>query len=169
MDASEVIATVALVVSGIAALISYKAYAHTVNVHELETTLAFERDKSELLSYVEVSRNLFSSARREVERTQFVLGYEPRAVQQALKSYEGLFTEFLPKLIGAERNSNALWNEIFEWRDKSGRSAFAQHAPRFRASLEHDRVAHAMALKCAEELDQQMVRAREAFNAGLLG
>lgn len=169
MDTSNVIASVALIVSTVAALISYKAYNHTVGAHELETTLAFERDKSELLSYVEKSRSLFSDARREVERAQFVLSHEPPAVQQALTSYQGLFTDFLPRLTGAERNATSLWEEIFEWRDKSGRSAFAQHAPRFRASLEHDRVAHEMALKCAAEFNGQMVRAREAFSNGLLG
>ena len=169
MDASDVIASLALIVSIVAALISYKAYNHTVGAHDLETTLAFERDKSELLSYVEQSRNLFSGARREVELAQFVLGHEPPVVQQALTSYQGLFTDFLPKLVGAERNATSLWEEIFVWRDKSGRSAFAHHAPRFRASLEHDRVAHEMALKCAAEFNSQMVRAREAFSNGLLG
>jgi hypothetical protein len=169
MEASNVIASLALIVSVVAALISYKAYNHAVGVHDLETTLVFERDKSELLSYVEQSRNLFSGARREVELAQFVLGHEPPTVQQALISYQGLFTDFLPKLVGAERNATSLWEEIFEWRDKSGRSAFAHHGPRFRASLEHDRVAHEMALKCAAEFNSQMVRAREAFLNGLLG
>jgi hypothetical protein len=169
MDASTIIASLALIVSIVAVLISYKAYKHTVGAHDLETTLAFERDKSELLSYVEQSRNLFSGARREVELAQFVLGHEPLAVQQALTSYQGLFTDFLPKLVGAERNATGLWDEIFEWRDKSGRSAFAHHAPRFRASLENDRVAHEMALKCAAEFNSQMARAREAFCNGLLG
>jgi hypothetical protein len=169
MDASDVIATLALLVSVAAAFVSYKAYMHTVRVHELETTLAFERDKSELLSYLEQSRNLFSSARREIELARFVLEHEPLAVQSALSSYQNLFTEFLPNLIGAERNANALWDEIFEWRDKSGRSAFAHHSPRFRASVENDRVAHEMALKCTAELNSQMVRAREAYHLGHLG
>ena len=169
MDASTTIASLALIVSIVAVFISYKAHKHTVSAHELATTLSFERDKSELLSYVEQSRNLFSDARREVELAQFVLGHEPLAVQQALTSYQALFTDFLPKLVGAERNATGVWEEIFEWRDKSGRSAFAHHAPRFRASLENDRVAHEMALKCARELKNQMARAREAFSNGLLG
>jgi hypothetical protein len=169
MDASDVIASLALIVSIVAALISYKAYNHTVGAHDLETTLAFERDKSELLSYVEQSRNLFSGARREAELAQFVLGHEPPVVQQALTSYQGLFTDLLPKLVGAERNATSLWEEIFEWRDKSGRSAFAHHAPRYRASLEHDRVAHEMALKCVAEFNSQMIRAREAFASRRLG
>lgn len=168
MDASDVIAALALVVSIFAGVISWKAYTHTVNAHELETTLAFERDKSELLSYIEQSRNLFSSARREIELAQFVLSHEPLEVQQALSSYQGLFTEFLPNLVGAERNANSLWHEIFEWRDKSGRSGFAHHAPRFRASVENDRVAHQMALKCTAEFNSQLGRAKEAFANGLL-
>lgn len=169
MDASAIIASLALIVSIVAALISYKAYNHVAGAHDFDTTLAFERDKSELLSYVEQSRNLFSDARREVELARFVLGHEPPVVQQALTSYQGLFTDFLPMLVAAERNATSLWEEVFEWRDKSGRSAFAHHAPRFRASLEHDRVAHEMALKCAAKFNSQMVRAREAFSNGLLG
>ena len=169
MDASDVIALFALVVAGWAALISRRAYKHTVSVHELETTLAFERDKSELLSYLEQSRNLFSSARREIELAQYVLAHEPSIVQAALESYQGLFTEFLPRIIGAERQVNSLWDEIYEWRDKTGRSAFAHHVPRYRALVENDRVAHEMALKCAAEFNATMVRAREAYNSGQLG
>ena len=168
MEASDLIAALALIVSIIAALTSWKAYAHSVSVHELETTLAFERDKSELLSYVERIRNLFSASRREIELAQFVLSHEPPQVQAALHHYQGLFTEFLPDLIGAERNANSLWEQIFEWRDKAGRSGFAHHAPRFRASVEHDRIAHEMALKCTAEFNSQMTRAQEAFASGLL-
>jgi hypothetical protein len=169
MDGSDIIATLALIVSVSSALVSYRAFKHSVDVHELETTLAFERDKSELLMHVEQSRNLFSSAQREIENVKFVLAYEPPQVQKALGSYDNLFTEFLPRLVGAERQATALWNEIYEWQDKTGRSAFAHHTPRYRALLENDRVAHQSALKCVAELRSQITRAHEAFESGLLG
>ena len=169
MESSDLIAGLALVVSLVSAYISHKAFTHSVSVHELETTLAFERDKSELLMHVEKSRNLFSSARQEVERVQFVLSHEPPQVQGALKSYDNLFTEFLPRLIGAERQAGLLWQEIYEWRDKSGRSAFAHHSPRFRSLIENDRVAHDSALFCVAELRTQLARAQDMFSRGLLG
>jgi hypothetical protein len=165
MYGSIAIATLALVVSAASALISYKAFTHSVTVHELETALAFERDKSELLLHVEQGRNLLSSAQREIENVMFVLAHEPRQVQNALGSYDNL----LPKLVGAERQATSLWNEIYEWRDKSGRSAFAHHSPRYRALLENDRVAHQSALKCVAELRSQISRAHEAYERGLLG
>lgn len=168
MDGSDIIATSALVVSVGSAFVSYSAFRHSVNVHELETTLAFERGKSELLMHVEQSRNLFSSAQREIENVKFVLAYEPPQVQGVLGSYDDLFTEFLPKLVGAERQATSLWNEIYEWRDKSGRSAFAHHTPRFRALLEDDRVVHQSALKCVAELRSQIIRAHEAYERGQL-
>lgn len=168
MDGSAAIATLALVVSVVSAFVSYKAFKHSINVHELETTLAFERDKSELLMHVEQSRNLFSSAQREIENVGFVLSQEPSQVQAALGSYQNLFTEFLPKLVGAERQATSLWNEIYDWQDKSGRSAFAHHTPRYRALLENDRVAHQSALKCVAELRSQIVRAHEAYERGQL-
>lgn len=98
MDGSDVIAVLALAASGLSVFISYKAFTHSVNVHELETTLAFERDKSELLMHIEKSRNLFSAAQREIEIAKIVLENEPPVVQQVLHSYDNLFTEFLPKL-----------------------------------------------------------------------
>ena len=169
MVGSDVIAIVALLVSLGSAFISYKAFHHSVSVHDLETTLAFERDKSELLMHVERSRNLFSAAKREIENAKFVLDHEPPVVQQALRSYDNLFTEFLPRLVGAERQANSLWHEIYEWRDKSGRSAFAHHTPRFRSLLEDDKVAHDAALKCVAELRSQMQRAHDAYERGQLG
>ena len=84
MESSDVIAGLALAVSVASAYISYRAFTHSVGVHELESKLAFERDKSELLMHVEQSRNLFSSARREIEQLQFVLSHEPPQVQGAL-------------------------------------------------------------------------------------
>ena len=169
MEASDVIAVLALIVSLASAYISYRAFTHSVSVHELESTLAFERDKSELLMHVEQSRNLFSSARREIEQIQFVLFQEPIQVQTALKSYENLFTVLLPRLIGAERQASQLWEEIHQWRDKSGRSAFAHHTPRYRALIEDDRVAHDSALFCVAELRAQLTRAKDMFSRGLLG
>lgn len=169
MPGSDAIAVLALVVSAISALVSYKAYKHTVGSQQLETTLAFEKDKSELLMYLEQSRNLFSAAQREIENVRVVLAHEPLAVQQALASYNNLFTEFLPRLVGAERQASTLWQEIYEWRDTSGRSAFAHHMPRYRASVENDRVAHSSALKCVAELRLQIGRAHEAYDRGQLG
>ena len=169
MESSDVIAVLALIVSLVSAYISYRAFTHSVGAHELETTLAFERDKSELLMQVEQSRNLFSSARREIEQLQFVLSHEPPQVQSALNSYDNLFSEFLPRLVGAERQAGLLWDEIHAWRDKSGRGAFAHHTPRFRSLIENDRVAHDSALFCAKEVRAQLARAQDAFNRGLLG
>lgn len=169
MHASDVIALLALAVSIWAAVTSHKSHAHAIKVHEIDVTLAFERDKSELLSYLEQSRNLFSAARREIELARYVLEREPPVVQAALASYRSLFTDFLPRLIGAERQVNSLWDEIYEWRDKSGRSAFAHHVPRYRALVENDRIAHEMALKCAAEFNETLERAREANNMGQLG
>ncbi|MCC8686419.1 hypothetical protein ABFU27_07355 [Xanthomonas campestris pv. raphani] len=169
MGSSDVIAVLALIVSLASAYISYRAFSHSVSVHELESTLAFERDKSELLMHVEQSRNLFSSVRREIEQLQFVLSHEPQQVQGALKNYDNLFTEFLPRLVGSERQAGLLWDEIHAWRDKSGRSAFAHHTPRFRSLIENDRVAHDSALFCAQEVRAQLARVRDLFNRGLLG
>lgn len=169
MTVSDAIAVLALGISAVSAFVSYKAYKHTVSAQQLEATLAFEKDKSELLMYLEQSRNLFSTAQREIENIRFVLAHEPQAVQQALGSYNNLFSEFLPRLVGAERQASSLWQEIYEWRDTSGRSAFAHHTPRYRASVEHDRVAHSSALKCAAELRSQIGRAHEAYERGQLG
>lgn len=169
MGASDVIAVLALTVSLASVYIAYRAFTHSVTVHELESTLAFERDKSELLMHVEQSRKLFSSARREIEQIQFVLSHEPIQVQSALKNYSDLFTDFLPRLVGAERQAGLLWEEIYEWRDKSGRSAFAHHTPRFRSLIEDDRVVHESALFCVKELRAQLIRAQDAFRSGTLG
>lgn len=168
MTSSDVIAVLALVISTASAFVSYKAFKHSVTAHHLEATLAFEKDKSELLMYVEQSRNLFSAAQREIENVHFVLAHEPQAVQRALASYSNLFTEFLPRLAGAECQASTLWQEIHAWRDVSGRSAFAHHTPRYRASLENDRLAHGSALKCVGELRSQIIRAHDAYEKGLL-
>ena len=169
MGFSDVIAILALAVSLASAYVSHRAFVHSVNVHELETALAFERDKSELLIHVEQSRNLFSAARREIERTQFVLSHEPVEIQRALQNYENLFTEFLPKLMGAERQASSLWDEVFAWRDKTGRSAFAHHTPRFRSLIENDRVVHDSAMFCNNEVRTQLGRAKDMYRDGLLG
>jgi hypothetical protein len=169
MDASDAIALLALGISVWAAVTSHRAHNHALRVHELETDLAFRREKSELLSYLEQSRNLFASARREIELARYVLDQEPLQVQAAMGSYQSLFTEFLPNIVGAERQVNSLWSEIYEWRDQSGRSAFAHHVPRYRALVENDRVAHEMALKCTAEFNETLGRARQAYNSGQLG
>ena len=169
MDASDLIAVIALAVSFASAYVSYKAFNHSVKVHDLETTLAFERDKSELLMHVETSRSHFAAAQREIENVRYVFEHEPLAVQQALSSYHDLFTNFLPKLVQAERQASILWNEIYEWRDKSGRSAFAHHTPRFRSLIDNDKVVHDMAVRCVTEVRSQIQRAHEAFERGQLG
>ena len=169
MSATDFVAILALVVSLGSAYISFRAHRHSVDVHELETSLAFERDKSELLSYIEQSRRHFSDAISEIERVKFVLGHEPSQVQIALSSYENLFTEFLPKLVGAERQANTLWSEIYDWRDKSGRGAFAHHSPRHRALVADDKFVYDMAMICVTELRHQLARAQAANANGLLG
>lgn len=58
--------------------------------------------------HVEQSRSLFSSARREIEQLQFVLLHEPPPVQSALRNYDNLFTEFLPRLVASERQASLL-------------------------------------------------------------
>lgn len=169
MEVSDLIAVVALAVSLWSGFISYKAFNHSVKVHELETSLAFERDKSELLMHVETSRSHFAAAQREIENVRLVLAHEPSQVQQALGSFQNLFTEFLPKLVQAERQAGILWQEIYEWRDKSGRDAFAHHTPRFRSLIDNDKMVHEMALKCVTEVRSQLQRAQEAYERGLLG
>ncbi len=169
MDSSDVIAALALLVSLGSAYVSYRAFVHSVSAHELETKLAFERDKSELLMYVEKSRSLFSIARREVEQLQFVISHEPLQVRAALATYDDLFNQFLPRLVGSERQAGLLWEEIYEWRDKSGLSAFAHHTPRFRSLIEDDRVAHDSAVFCAAEVRTQLARAKDLYVQGSLG
>jgi len=163
MGTSDAIAALALIVSLASAYISFRAFKHSVSVHDLESSLAFDRDKSELLVQVEQSRKLFSAARREIEKTQFVLSQEPEQVRLALNYYDSLFTEFLPKLIGAERQASLLWEEIFSWRDKAGRSAFVHHTPRFRSLIEDDRVVHDSALVCNNEVRAQLVKAQDMY------
>lgn len=168
MGTSDAVAALALIVSLASAYISFRAFRHSVNVHEIDSSLAFDREKSELLVQVEQSRALFSAARREIERTQFVISQEPEQVQAALSCYDSLFTEFLPKLAGAERQASLLWDEIFNWRDKAGRSALAHHASRFRSLIEDDRVAHDSALFCNTEVRVQLVKAQEMNRNGKL-
>ena len=168
MGTSDAIAVLALIVSLASAYISFRAFKHSVSVHDLESSLAFDRDKSELLMHVEQSRNLFAAARREIEQTQFVLSKEPEQVKRALSCYDNLFTEFLPKLIGAERQASSLWDEIFNWRDKSGRSAFAHHTPRFRSLIDNDRMVHDSAIFCNTEVRAQLARAQDMHRKGQL-
>ena len=118
--------------------------------------------------YVEQSRNLLSEAKREIEAVRNVLDNEPQSVRLALRTYQNLFADFLPRLKGGERQANSLWEEIYEWRDKSGRNAFAHHAPRYRALIADDRVARDSALKCVAELRAQIARAHEAYERGIL-
>lgn len=119
--------------------------------------------------HVEQSRNLFPSARREIEQLQLMLSHEPPQVQSTLKSCDNLFTESLPRLVGSERQAGLFWDEIYKWRDKSGRSAFAHHTPRFRLLIENDCAAHDSALFCTQKVRAQLTRAQELFNRGLLG
>jgi hypothetical protein len=49
MNASEVIAAFALVVSLVSAWVSYRAYSYAVRTKEEETRIQFSREKSEFL------------------------------------------------------------------------------------------------------------------------
>jgi hypothetical protein len=168
METSNFIAIIALLISLASAYISYRAFKHSITVHELESTLAFERDKSELLIYVEQSRNLFRAAIRQIEQTKFVIGQQPEQVKIALKCYDNLFTEFLPKLIESERQSSILWDEIYNWRDKSGRSAFAHHTPKFRSLIDNDRMVYDSAIFCNSEIRAQLTKAQDMLRNGLI-
>lgn len=164
MNFSDAIAAFALLTSVTSGVVSYRTMKIARASQEFEATIAFERDKSELLMYIEQSRNHFSAAVREIERLHFVVQASSPDVQRALSSYQNLFSDFLPRVVVAERQASKLWDEVFEWRDKSGRSSFAHHTPRFRSLVDNDRVVYDSAMTCISEVHSQLKRAKMMFD-----
>ncbi|WP_242164977.1 hypothetical protein [Lysobacter sp. M15] len=134
MDASDLIAAFALVVSLLSAWISYRAYRYTVRTREEELQLTFSREKSEFLVRIDKARKTFD---RLEQRLKALLGAIDRGsddeVAVLADEAERLRAD-LKYLEGCQRQAWSLWEETYEM----SQSGFAHHKPRFLGLIEDD-------------------------------
>jgi hypothetical protein len=149
LDTATWISLLALVVSGLsflaamwAAWVSHRTLVHAKETHEEEQVLAFERERSELLSVISQSRTLLEQTRIRIGTLKARFDAAPQPAQTILQNYTNLFTEYLPRVEAGVRQCNASWSEVASWGETTGVQALLRHQARMRAAVHDDQIAH---------------------------
>ncbi len=157
------ISILSLIAAGWSSWISHRALKHTREVYEQESTLSFAKEKAELLEVINTSRRLLDATRIAIELLQSQFSAEPKPVQEMMRNYTNLFTEYLPQIEGSLRQATSLWNEVFDWNEKTGRSTLVHHQAKFRALIHEDQVAHDSAIYCISVFKRELNKARMIY------
>lgn len=167
-DTTTWIAVDALIVSVLsffaaawATWVSHRTLVHTRRVHEEEQRITFERERSQLLEIINLSRSTLDKARIEIGALKADFDATPQPVQVLLKNYTQLFTEYLPRIESGVRQAAALWDEVAAWNPETEIYALVQHQARFHALLHEDQVAYEQGLHLVGRFREKLEMARE--------
>ena len=134
MDASDLIAAFALVVSLLSAWISYRAYRYTIRMREEELQLTFSREKSEFLVRIDRARKTFDKLEQRLKSLLGTIDCESGSARMVLANEAEKLRADLKYLEGCQRQAWSLWDETYEMRQ----SGLAHHKPRFLGLIEDD-------------------------------
>jgi hypothetical protein len=130
MGSSDVIATIALVVSAASGWVSWLAFRHGVRAKNEERRMAFARQKSEFLVRIDKARKTFDALASRLD-----------AVIARLQSLSPIGAADLRRLQadrdyveGCKRQAWSLWEEAYEMSE----GGLAHHGPRYLGLIEDD-------------------------------
>jgi hypothetical protein len=134
MEFSDVLATIALIVSMGSAWLSYRAHRESTEFTEREARREFSRERSEFLIRIERSTKLFERAQARIEAILARIESESASAQSSVDEMVQQLKSDLEHLQGCLRQSRSLWDENFDM----SHDGFAHHKPRHLALLEDD-------------------------------
>ena len=152
MEFSDVLATIALVVSIVAAWHSYKAHRESVAFSERETRREFSRERSEFLIRIERSTKLFERAENRIATVLSAIESQPDRIASSLSAQTDELRSDLKYLEGCLRQSRILWDENYDM----SHDGLAHHKPRHLALLEDDEEFAAQALARADKAEETL-------------
>ena len=134
MEISDVLATIALIVSIASAWLSHKANKQATLSNEREQRRKFDRERSEFLVKIERTTKTFENAEKRISTLLGEFQKQPDSVQTSHKGDIEQLQSDLKYLEGCLRQSRTLWNENFE----TTHDGLAHHKARHSALLEDD-------------------------------
>ena len=156
MDYSDVLATTALVVSGVSVWLSHKAHRESTQRSERETRREFGRERSEFLIRIERATKTFERAEARISALLAIIDGQSPSVQSSMGEVVQKLRADLSYLQGCLRQSKSLWHENFEM----SHDGMAHHKSRHLALLEDDE-------RFAAEAMDRADKAEEALNMSL--
>ncbi len=152
MEFSEVLATIALVVSMGSAWLSYRAHRESTDFTEREARREFSRERSEFLIRIERSTKLFERAQTRIEALLVRIESESASTQSSIDEMAQELRSDLEHLQRCLRQSRALWDENFDM----SQDGFAHHKPRHLALLEDDDRFAQEAMRRADRVEESL-------------
>lgn len=95
--------------------ISKKSLQHAIEAQTRSDEKDFESTRAELMNQISDCRSLLDKTRIEIGTARAYFDAEPVAVQNLLKSYTGLFNEYLPSVEHAIGQCDEDWNHVSLW------------------------------------------------------
>ncbi len=159
MDASDLIAAFALVVSLLSAWVSYRAYRHSLRVKAEEARLTFSREKSEFLVRIDRARKCFDRLEQRIRGQLSRIESASDSAKLALAAEAEQLGADLAYLEGCQRQAWSLWDETYEM----GQSGMAHHKPRFLGLIEDDEEFVNGALARCERIEKTITQTGKSF------
>lgn len=152
MEFSDVLATIALGVSIVAAWHSYKAHRESVAFNEREARRDFSRERSEFLIRIERSTKLFERAESRISSVLSTIESQSDRITSSLSAQTDKLRSDLKYLEGCLRQSKILWDENYDM----SHDGLAHHKPRHLALLEDDEKFATQALARADKAEETL-------------
>ena len=134
MEFSDVLATIALIVSITSAWLSHKSNRQTTLLSERDQRREFERERSEFLIRIERSTKIFEDAEKRLTALLEEFQRQPDSLRSSHNGDIDQMQRDLKYLEGCLRQSRILWHENFE----ITHDGLAYHKPRHLSLLEDD-------------------------------
>lgn len=156
MEASNIIAVFALVVSVLSALFSYRAQKTSADLREREVSREFAREKSEFMVRTENAGKLFKKFEDRLKELISQVEAEPESIRDLFTREIGQLKSDMSFLQGCQRQVRALLEEAYE----IGQDGLAYHKPRYLNLIESDEKFAAEAFQRADLVENELRSAK---------
>lgn len=144
-----------------ASILSKRSLNHAIAIQEKGEEKEFQRLRTELLMQIADSRMVLDKTRIEVGTLKADFDAEPQAVQQMMRNYINLFTDYLPRVEFSIQQLDILWKDVSAWpKDKSHHELMDAKAVLYR-SIKDDEVVYDSAMFMVSEFRAQLSVARQ--------
>lgn len=152
MELSNVLATIALIVSIASAWLSYRANKQATLSNEREQRREFDRERSEFLIKIERTTKTFENAGKRISTLLEEFEKQPDSLQASHQGDIEQLQSDLKYLEGCLRQSRTLWDENFA----TTHDGLAYHKARHSALLEDDSDFVQTALERADKVEASL-------------
>lgn len=171
MDLPNILSTIAIVaaigsvvVTIWATRISKKSLQHAIDVQVRIDQKEFERLRSELLNQISDSRSILNKTRIEIGTLQANFQAEPSIVQDRMRKYISLFTDYLPKIEKSIQQCDQQWNEVSNWSMEETNSKLMQAKAIFYRCLKDDEVVQESGLYAVNVFKTKLELAKQGLS-----